>query len=202
MMTWEKFHPYVLPSVAGCPALTLNHHIKTAATDFYTASRAWYEPTTYATSSLQASYPLTTSADRVAIGIQNAEIIGGKRLDIGYDAEIEEDTSAGTPTRFYTSDLQSFTLFPVPAISEIQIKVAAYYAPSFAAVGIDDRLFALHKLAIADRAMSTLLMLPAKPWTNPGLAGEKARGWGAAINHGSFLAQTGGARLRVRGVIL
>lgn len=197
MKTWDQFYPFVLPKVIGCPNLTANFYIKQAAIEFLMESHAWVD-TLAAVNTVfnQQAYAFGAPATQQVLDIRECRIAGGDPLDLGYDEEILKDTAAGTPTRIWTTDLVNFNLWRVPAVAAQQIVNKVVLAPSQAATGVEDRIFALHFKDIANRALQRLLELPGKPWTDPVLA--KAYGDMVDPHHASVQAKRGGARLRTK----
>ena len=197
MKTWDKFFPFVLPWAMGCPEPTAVFHIKQAAIDFLSTSRAWRKtlagvPTAAGT----RAYAFGQGAGAQVLSIEKCSIGTDDPLEIGFDEEVDGDDSLGVPTRIWTTDLANFNLWRTPA-GVFSVVNDVVLTPTQAATGIDDGLFELYVKDIASVALSTLL-LPGHTWSNPQLATFHGNKMGVATNAAAVQAQTGGARLRMK----
>lgn len=195
MKTWDKFFPFVLPSVMGCSEPMAEFHVKQAAIDFLSTSRAWRKtlaavPTVAGT----RNYAFGQGPGAQVLSIEKCSIGTDDPLDLGFDEEVDDDDSLGTPTRIWTTDLATFNLWRTPA-GVFSVVNDVVLTPTQAATGIEDSLFELYVKDIASVALGTLL-LPGHTWSNPQLATFHANKLGTAANAAAVQAQTGGTRLR------
>lgn len=120
-------------------------------------------------------YALTTITDDIN-DILSATY-GGKKLTRATKQQIMEDdkdtlTEVGTPNYFFKDTVDYIGLAPTPAagatttFDALQISLL----PARDATTLDDELMAEYQDSIIAGTLGELLMIPKKPWSDPGLA--------------------------------
>jgi hypothetical protein len=197
-VAFTSFLSEVMPIVNGCPSPMAINAVRDATLEFCRKTRYWqHDLTPFASVADQETYTLTPPTNTIIVGIiknipENLPAVSFNGVTIaeahGYLPAEHESDSASTPEGYYLSIIgNEYTIRPYPIVNEdvadaFEVKVAL--APSRTATGCDDRIYTDHVETIAAGALSRLLLIPQKPWTNPGLAQMKGaefrRGCGSA----------------------
>jgi hypothetical protein len=178
--TFETIVNRVSPYVPGCPFPTIIQHIRDAAIDVCERTLYWryklpsirltpgvydyvYElPTDTAIHAVITAYlngrPLYTST------IEDLQAHFPDFLD--YDPD-----KRGTPLRIFQVNFCSFGVMPIPDDKEpYELQLIVALKPSRSAVSIDDYVLEELEPSIVNGALSTLLLIPEKAWSNNQLA--------------------------------
>lgn len=179
MRTWDVFFPDVLPEVLGCPEPTVERALLRASQDWCTRTRCWRADLDAITlRDGTADYDLAYPTQAEGVQIIGATIGG---FDIGLevvDGTTTADRRAGSrgSKRVLTNDMRIVTVMPTPAATG-SLVITAVLKPSDTATGVPNELADRFKDQIATGALVRLLKLNKTEWTNPGLAGDKSKGY-------------------------
>jgi hypothetical protein len=197
-VAFTSFLSEVMPTVNGCPSLVAINAIRNSAREFCRKSRYWqHDLTPFASVANQETYTLTPPEDTEIVGImknpetdKEAVSFDGVTIEAAngwVPAEYETSTDEN-PSWFYVSISDGdYVIRPYPIVTQdladaFEVKVVLM--PSTTATDCDDRIYTDHLETIAAGALFRLLLIPNKPWTNPGLAQMKGaefrRGCGSA----------------------
>lgn len=178
---FTQWYDDTLPSVPGCPQPMALDAIRKAAIEFCERSWGWiYNPTAINVVNGQISYAFTPPAGAVVSRV----------LHVWYDDEPiyprspdqldgmfpNWRTSSGTPDYYTQEDERNLLLVPVPnADLTGGLKMRVSLKPTHNAADIESRMYEEYREAIASGALSRLMMLPKKPYTDlPTAAVHKA----------------------------
>lgn len=203
--TWDAFFPYVLPSVPGCDEDTATFYIRQAAIEFCANSQAWKQELSIPTVADQSNYTIPYPTGSALSKLDSFTLVD---LD-GVPNDDYEAVSAKTGRSLDRNFSDSYyvylsedaaTLIVMPSPDESGASVLPYVTlkPSQTSAGVPDWLFEQYVDAIAQGALSKLMGLPGKAWSNPGLStvkGDKAdkKAGGASVRE-----SRGKARARTR----
>jgi hypothetical protein len=176
---WDDFIPFVLPYAPGCPDPTLEHHIRLAAIEFCRKTNVWQADLAPLVGDgvlrLFTMVPPTEAQVAKLLGVaisdtySNVVDAGIKQPLIG--AQLVRDQTSETIA--FTDDLATLTVWPVQAVdASIVAKVAL--KPTMAATTLPSVLFGNYAQDIATGALSTILSMPKKDWTDMPAAGIAA----------------------------
>jgi hypothetical protein len=165
----------VLPWLPGCTDELALIYIRQAAREFCDQSWCWLrvsEPTP--TIANDPELDLDIGADEQFVRLLSASM-EGRDLCVGRDMRITDAmlSSIGTPTHVWSATRINLTLWPVPAASGALVTSQICVQPSDTAQGMPKELLALYGETIAAGALSKLLTMPKKPWTDTALGLER-----------------------------
>lgn len=200
MRTWDRFYPDVLPDVLGCPEPTVDRQLLLAAAEFCERGRAWR----------QILDPITTSAASPFYDISwpdqadGVQLVGAALDNVDIDFEVADGTSLAQKVRgtsgrrrVLCQDLLQVQVLPTPADGQVLL-LEAILKPAEGALGVPDFLFNRYGKAIAEGALSKLLLSSKAPWANPALAAVKKEIFDAAIKVASRRAWRANSNARPR----
>lgn len=158
-MIWEDFFGFVLPHVPACPEATATHNIREAARSFATRTRLWQEeaPAIPSVAGVGA-YTLQLLPETELVRINACEV-SGVPYDVAGGIAARHARRHGQQQLCVMLGPQDFLLAPTPALTGIEIVTDITLRPSKDATAWPDD-FAEHAQAIADGALSMLLLLP------------------------------------------
>lgn len=188
MTPFSSLLPDILPSVAGCPSALALWALRRAADEFCTRTLAWRAE--LPAMDVVAEYPfhrLEAPAGGRLVMVLEA-FFQGRRLTPASEELLDEEhpgwamLSPGTPTRFVLPKAGELRLVPAPGFfagGGLLVRVAL--APSAQAVETEDFLLVDHGQALVHGALSRLLALSAKPWSDQAMAAHHGRQFRAAL---------------------
>lgn len=174
--TWDEFLDEVLPSVPGCSQAMAIYAIRNAAIDFCHRSLAWiYNPEAIDVVADQMAYPFVPPTDAVVVKVLQAWHDGDELVPATPDdlngLYRNWRTVTGTPLYSTQDDERNLLLVPTPdagLVDGLTMRVAL--KPTISASGIEFRIYEEYRTAIAAGALSKLMMMPKKPYSDPELA--------------------------------
>jgi hypothetical protein len=187
MTTWASVVPEVVMYVADCPSWTIQEQVRSAAIDYFRTTRLWRSttPLTLATTVAgQGTYTIAGAMPYVdvevaglpALWLDNVEIgeaLGGALNNI-YPGQTGTGT-IGSGTGQVTSgyrvqvalvDGTSLQFLPAPDTAGQVLKGQVAFRPTEAAAGIPDTVYALYGRTIRNLAISRLMTMQGKPWSD------------------------------------
>lgn len=192
---FTQWYDDVLPSVPGCSQAMALDAIRKAAIEFCERSWGWtYNPAAIDVVNGQISYAFTPPAGAVV----------SKVLHVWYDDKPIHPrspdqldgmfpnwrTSSGTPEYYTQEDERNLLLVAVPnADLTGGLKMRVSLKPTYNAADIETRLYEEYREAIASGALSRLMMMPKKPYTDLALA---------AVHQATFDDKIATVRLKVQ----
>lgn len=176
MKRWDEYLFGVAPSLPDCPEIMQVDAIKDAAIAFCEHTYCWQDTLDVRVVPSDRDIELTTNDDDIQI--VRVEWIGGDQLNAPEAKTLQwlDDNvwnwryDLGTPV-YYTMPLRGTVLWlaPHPAIP-ITLDVLVSLKPGRASIEGPEDLFADYQEAIQSGAMSRLMMIPGRAWSNPQLA--------------------------------
>lgn len=210
----SDFHDLLLPEVPGCTVPMLNLHLVHVARDFCQQTSAWRLP--FDSVNLlagQAIYDLEPSEP-------SSEVVRITSLTLGMELIWQSDEQPKCQDRAnvdvavpkYLRNSPPFTLSPdlleitlldseAPTADLIGgLQVIGAMKPSFKATVLPDFLLSQYSEALRFGALSRLMVMTKKPWTDRALATAYMGEWHKALNFAAYQSQVGNTRapLRVR----
>lgn len=171
MSTWDDFTPFVLPYAPGCPDPTIEHHVRLAAIEFCRATNVWQAKLAPMVGngvlSVFTLVPPTDAQVAKVLGVaisdaySNVVCAGIKPPLVG--AQMVRDKASETIA--FTDDLSTLTVWPVQAVAASIVATVAL-KPTMTAATLPALLFGNYAQDIAAGALSTLLSMPKKDWTD------------------------------------
>lgn len=169
--TWDQFYHHVQPSVPGCPEITMDIHLQSAAADFCERSEVWhYDIETDSTFANVNEYPLDKPAGAVVENLISLYLDGEllKRVT-PMDFKSYPTIANSRPTAFTIFEDEQIKFYPTPDAS-YEFSGFCVLKPSTSATGVEDFIYETHARTIACGALASLLIIPGKEWTNMELA--------------------------------
>lgn len=168
-VTWDKFHPQLLPEVPGCPTASINLALAAAAAEFCERSHIWRElldtDTTFAG---EAEYQLFGSA--VIASVPSLALDGRDLRQLHFeDIPASKWVDTGTPTAFIMAGDHSVRFYPIPD-AKYEFTAQVNLKPSKTATGVEDFIFETFEDVLVHGAAYRLCRIPDKEWTNLPLA--------------------------------
>jgi hypothetical protein len=164
-MQLEDFLPMVLPYATGCAEIQAEHAVRQAATEFFDRTDAWTQDLDEVlTVAGETDYEFEIDAQSTITRLLRVRI-GGQDVPL-----VRRGSSAGidySPARVAMAvDRATLRILGAPAVDDVPILVSVALAPSPRAVSITDSVARPHANAITYGALSRLLMMPGKPFTD------------------------------------
>lgn len=173
MKAWDQFLRDIRLDVPGCPEPVAEHAALRAAQEFFErtgAWKVWLEPIRTQPGVMEYDIELERGSELVRI---ERATLAGRPADITTPDALPDDwktSQAGISDCICTSDRKTLIVLPVPT-AVVVLQVEATLKPSNRAEGIEDYLYDLYVESIAFGAKARLMQQPAKPYSNPALAG-------------------------------
>lgn len=165
LATWDKFHPYILPQVMGCPIELLDQALIERTRHFCERTQVWREDTDPdETEAGEAVYPFYLTADVEAVlwvRLNNSELKAVREIDLPSSMFAEE----GEPRRYTLENDNELRFFPVPD-GEYPFSARVVLKPKFTSRGIEGFVFDSHARVIASGVLAELMAMPEKTWSN------------------------------------
>lgn len=200
---WEDWLDDLMPHLPGAEQPLIEHYLRSAARKFFTDSLAWQVPIeAISLEAGEASYEISFDADEgeavkivgsVLWATKTTRITGATRAqlrDLYGDYTLADPVAV--PKYFTSDDAFSVLLIPPPAAA-LADAVTGMVAvrPVREATGLADEMALRYHDEIANGALSLLLSIPKKPWTDQALAGDKRAMFNVAIGQASANGASG-----------
>jgi hypothetical protein len=201
MKTWADFLDDLMPELPGADVPIVEAALVRAAIEFCDKARVYRgdHPAIDAVAE-QGTYSWEPTEENVEVcHIFHVWYAGeqltprsGEYLADTYDYWPEE---TGTPAHYHVERTDALIVVPAPAEAlEDAIVAKVALRPTLDATGIPDDLFAEYRGAIAAGAMSRLMRMQKKPWTNYEMANAYGQAFRSAIEDASHRMQAGHVR--------
>lgn len=157
--------------IPGCPDPTAISAVRNAAIEFCTATNQWQETQDeVAVTSTDFPYDLVGIAGAKVTRVLSVSVDGRNVTPISMDELDAREYSwrtrtSAVPSRFYHPNPDQISLFPLPSQS-VDLIMRVAYAPTRTAATIDGFLHDNYLEEIAAGALSRLLSVPERPWSN------------------------------------
>lgn len=203
MAIWADFVPKVAMYVADCPHFTIAEEAQKAAIEFYRDSRAWRSSGTVTlgtTVANQANYTIINPAGQELVGLP-AVWLDGVEIAEARPGDVNDITPGmtGTKHKLLLLDGSTVKLLPATVTAGRAIVAQVAYAPTAAATGISDALFALHFDTIRNLILCGLKGMQGKPWSDAaGARAYDAKYQSGAADDGSAAGPVRRNRLRTK----
>lgn len=173
----------VLPNLAADPSDPVTENaIKRAVIEFCAGARVWqYLPDALDVTAGELTVDLEPEQGADVGVVMHVALNGAplenKSIDWLDRNEPGWRSTAGTPNYFTQVDTEQIILAPLPAASARKALVMTMaLQPSHTATSFPAWIFSRYAYALADGAMSKLMLMPGKPWTDiPGGADRRTR---------------------------
>lgn len=189
MTPWTALLPRVMPHVIGCPEPLAIDELRRAAQRFYRQTRAIRSDSApVAVAAQQAEVPVApTDPDQRLAGIESAwydelelSPVTEHELDNTYGRDWVDRT--GRPSCYYMPRRGVLRLFPTPDVAAATgLRVRAWFYPADSAAGLDDDEMDANGDAFVDGALSRLMIIPGRPWTDMNLATARGSAFNKAV---------------------
>lgn len=169
---WSDWLDDVMPSLPGAKTDLVEAHIRKSAIKL--CHRSHFFQTTLDDISVvsgTAIYDISYDRNTTVVRIESATLDGYDLIPAGADDLVGDyQTAAGVSSLYALVEPDQIQLIQVPDTSGTLI-VKVSLKPTQDSASIDGTIFEQFRDAIASGAMSTLMAIPLKPWTNLPLAG-------------------------------
>ena len=199
-MTFEDWHPFVLPRAPMCPDDTADHHLRLACIRFCCKTGVWVEdlaPITADGASSQFDLPVVPEAE-----VHRVLACAVDRCDVDHlldETSARRHLRAGTcaSVAYVNRERSRVSIQPTPRAGA-RIAVEVVLKPSMRAAEVPAFLFDDHADAIAHGALTTLLLMKQEDWYDAEQAAVSAGIFSAAVNAAAIQKATGYASARKR----
>lgn len=174
---WADFYPDILPSVNACPLPMVDHYLRQSARALCTQSRRLKVACGLATEKEVPTYALDVDAGvnpEVDVVKVLACAIDGMALSTTTQHSLKRvagwERQCGQPEHFYlVENDRTLRLWRTPnAVYEVSLMLCL--KPGMKAQGIESWFADLYRTPIVSGALSALMMLPKKEWSDANLA--------------------------------
>lgn len=187
--TWSEFYPQVKPYVGGCPNPVIDRELRNTAIDFLRNTSAWRYDQHAAIDLVDdtGQYTLTPPAKALIERVTEAFVkdeasatprpIRPKTIDELRALFSNWRTEKGSPA-YYSHETNNLTLYVVPK-PDLKATVTGgltpwlTLTPNQVATGIEDYLFDRYLQTLAHGAVSRILAIPDRRWTDRGKAADE-----------------------------
>lgn len=204
-ITYTELLDEVLPELSADPSDPVTENaIRRAVTEFCADSWIWqYLPDPLDVTANEAAVDLEPPGGADITAVLHVALDGtplDKRAAHWLDANLPRwRTDTATPRHYTQIDTDQIILAPVPASSGSGVlTMTLALQPSHTATGFPRWIFKLHEAALVDGAVSRLMLMADKPWSNAANgADRRARFHDAKANaRAAVVMALGGAPLR------
>lgn len=171
---WPAFYPDILMIVPGCPNVVVDHHLRRSAIELCSRSkRLTTDMPAFNTVAGTPTYALVPGTGMETVQVMQAAI-DGEPIDPVRRAEVARiddwATDTDTPTRFLMSgDDETVRLWKTPN-AEYAVELTLAVKPDLTATGIEKWFGDEYNTPIVSGALSSLLALPKREWTDGALS--------------------------------
>lgn len=205
MKALSDFLPFVLPSVPGCSDPMAEQAVLTACIEFASKSLIVQHTGSDNLVAGQTEYDVEQPSMQILVKVLavfhlDTRLTARSREMVrsGYAARGDAVTGytppEGTPREWFCRNPSEavVSLYPTPAEAAADaLTIVAAYAPTWTATRVADILFTDYASDIAAGAIAHLLIVPAQPFTNPGLHKVHQDKFNAAMHSAANLARVG-----------
>jgi hypothetical protein len=208
---YDDFLPQVLPEVPGCPEISAINAVRKACIDFCNRSLIHvvdHDPVTVIANTADYDLESPVSETRVAkimrCWFKLVELAPAHPDEIGdptfYNQNIGGVELAPSDPRIFTQkDADTFSLFPIPALTEPQtVTLRVALTPTRKSAGCATFLFEDWVDEIAAGASSILQATPGKAYFNPAKSAFNRQQFEAGVNAAKQTATRGYVRASLR----
>lgn len=195
----------VLPSLAADPSDPVTEHaIKRAVIEFCAGSWIWkHLPDPIDVTAGGAAYDLEPLSGSDVAMVMSVALDGyplGPKSTDWLDANTNGwRTTTSTPKHFTQVDTEQLILAPVPAATQAGgLTVTLALQPSQNSTGFPKWIANQHLYALADGAISRLMLMPGKPWTDLANGQDHRQRFDAAMANARAIAVGGLGRAPTR----
>ena len=165
---------HVSPHVQACPAPLIEQAIVNASIRFCEASLYWrHSVSPITTVEGRSDYVLDIPDDSTVVSVMNPAYHNGNKVEhvntdwLNENVDNWETQEGETPKYFYTIKPGVVTIVPKPSVTTPRaLKVSVVLKPLPTATTIPDHVYNDCYKIIAHGAISELLSIPDKPWSN------------------------------------
>lgn len=191
----EEFFTDIYPSVPGCPDMTIENAVRSAAIMFCEQTGiVMYDMDPITVVAGQFEYDFEAPDEMIVHGIVTAnndgsklDVVSKKLVDARFPRHREFN---GSPECILRVDSSLFRVYPTPDTTKANsLYISVVVKPAPGSEYVPQLLLDDHKQALVDGALSRLLMLPRKDWTNLQLAGAHEMKFAGAINNAAKRAR-------------
>lgn len=195
LKTWDEFLPLIIPHLPGCPNASLKTYLALSARDFLTRTYLWQDDidAIYLAPN-QVEYDLDAHAeveDVLAVVLEGETL---ERTDFRRVPFSQRDQE-GQPRMYWLYGDHSIRVFPIPDERKT-MQVAAVLKPARDAAGVEDWIYETWADVIINGAIAQLAIMPAKEWSDVGLAGMHKQMFEQAVIR-ARIRDTRGVQLKV-----
>jgi hypothetical protein len=184
ILTYATYVPDVVVYATGCPAPTIVDMMRKAAIDFYYESsvrRVWLTPFNLTISTYSYTLPGLPAETEVAqimtLKCQGIDVQETTHEQF-FALDGEWPSLTGTQAQYYTvlNALPTFDIIPTPEATIVNaFNAQVALVPTLTSTGVEQAYFEPWKEAIVDGALSRLLRIKDRPWTDLKEAAEREK---------------------------
>ena len=163
----DELLPYVMPYAPGLAEPTAVQHLRDAAVRFCERTRCWRLIDTFQTTGEHHEI-LAVPSDAVLFEIEWAKFNNRELEAVSPQAATWHNQEGYTEPRYITQVNPNCVSLEPHAVGEL--KISMFLKPMMTALELPSFLVSDYGRNLADGALSTLLLLPNQPFTNPQLA--------------------------------
>lgn len=197
----DGFAPFVVPFAPACPDDSVLHNVRLATIEFFRRTHVWEADLTPITADgVLTLFPLTLPTDSVVDKLQRVRVQPTdqepRKIAVFENKEGQEQADSGfacDPFAFTDVSRRALNVWPLQ-LAATSIFVRASLKPSLAALTLPDDLFEQYAEVISHGALSKLLAIPEKPWTNASAAGLYGIKFESVIATSARIAERGFAQ--------
>lgn len=189
-ISFREFVPYIQLAVQSCPVTSIINAVRDGAIAYCRASHVWKQDgfqvhVVAGTSQYEITAPDNTDVSEITLAKYD-----GDELDPLTEQQMKsKDDSDGSPYHYTFTEPLTLNVWPTPEVDLANgLVLELVLQPKYNTTQCPEFLLARHREAIVAKAKALLMMIPNKPWTDPGLA---------AINEAEFRRKSSGARVSV-----
>ncbi len=194
----------IMEVAPACPEPTAVSHLRNAAIRFCRVARIWRSSDSFTAKPTNSGAEFSVAPDDAAIAEFTLALFEDEPLNPRTirDLDVERPlwrTETGTPYEITEVDWGTVRIVPIPE-DEGTLSLQLVLEPASEAVTLPDFLNAQWLPALSSGALSTLLLIPDKPFTNPNLAAIHAGTFNEALATAKWHGAAGqvGARQRTK----
>lgn len=194
--SWRNFVPLVRQSTAKCPVSGIAAQVREAAREFCARARIWTDKSLAAdVLAGESAYGLRPPDQADVRGLLSVRF-GGQRLTPLAPAQWRNlpDQTATAPTHFIFNEPNVVRLYPTP-LADVAgaLLVEVVLMPAVRSSGGPEFLLSKHGTTIAFGAISRLMLMPDRPWSDAGGGAFYAKKFDDGMAGATINVEQGGA---------
>lgn len=168
--------------VGDCIFTVIEEQLNVAARRFFARTHAWKADIPVSLVANDNTYPLTAPTGTAVINIDYAKYADNKRplSKANHPLAFDNGVTSARPCYYAGNIASELMVYPMPTAA-LDIIVSVSLQPNRGSYEIPDNLFNEHSDALVNGALSYLLSMPNKEWTNPNEAAKYSRDFQRAI---------------------